>query len=421
MGKMRLRFTVVSETLKGQQCDCDPDQPITVGRTSDNALVLNHKSVSRRHARIESNSGSLVLIDLNSHNGTRVGDQLITERIIRPGETLGFGEVNVQLTDIEGTEDEATASAAELPAIVGDQAQAAPLARPLSLDEVFAQAAPTQAMPTAKARPLAGSLLYGLTLVTVVVLGLVGLWFVGRRPPGPRVLSVQLRVGEVLPVNLAPRADPTGQGSTPGLARVNEIDSPDDERVAKARPTSFSTVVTVRGLSVGTTDIVLHGPGTSRLNLRVLVRGVKPEPEAEAWLRALPKERRQRATELIERARLAMRRTGVVDERTTDAIRDLEMAAKLLEAIPGEGARIAATREAADKLRQARRMRFDGLAKQIDLRHGRGELRKCVNMLQELMRIFHEPTEAEYHIVRSFYEGVTEEMAREEREAREKS
>ncbi len=64
MAVTRLRFTVVSEALQGRQVELLADRPISVGRTKDNALVLDHKSVSRRHARIEPNDA---LADSQQH------------------------------------------------------------------------------------------------------------------------------------------------------------------------------------------------------------------------------------------------------------------------------------------------------------------------------------------------------------------
>ena len=69
MAQTRLRFTVLSEALGGAQFEFVAERPVTVGRTKDNALVLDHKSVSRQHARIEPN-GDIVL---------HAGDTLLLE------------------------------------------------------------------------------------------------------------------------------------------------------------------------------------------------------------------------------------------------------------------------------------------------------------------------------------------------------
>lgn len=47
--------------------------PINIGRTEDNDVVLPHPLVSRRHARILLEDNRILLIDLNSTNGTAVG------------------------------------------------------------------------------------------------------------------------------------------------------------------------------------------------------------------------------------------------------------------------------------------------------------------------------------------------------------
>jgi pSer/pThr/pTyr-binding forkhead associated (FHA) protein len=45
---------------------------ITIGRTSDNDIVLDDNMVSRHHARLELQANTYVLTDLGSANGTWV-------------------------------------------------------------------------------------------------------------------------------------------------------------------------------------------------------------------------------------------------------------------------------------------------------------------------------------------------------------
>jgi pSer/pThr/pTyr-binding forkhead associated (FHA) protein len=53
---------------------------ITIGRKEGNTIRLTERNVSRRHARIVRNNGSVVIEDLNSYNGVRVNGSRIQGR-----------------------------------------------------------------------------------------------------------------------------------------------------------------------------------------------------------------------------------------------------------------------------------------------------------------------------------------------------
>jgi hypothetical protein len=66
-------------------------QTVTVGRSLENDLVLQAAEVSRRHARLDLNGGTLLLTDLDSTNGTKVNGRPITSRAIAVGDEISFG------------------------------------------------------------------------------------------------------------------------------------------------------------------------------------------------------------------------------------------------------------------------------------------------------------------------------------------
>jgi DNA-binding NtrC family response regulator len=67
---------------------------VTIGRTPEVELRLEHSSVSRRHARIIVDRGELRVSDLDSHNGTRVNGELLTGgRALTTGDVVAVGEV----------------------------------------------------------------------------------------------------------------------------------------------------------------------------------------------------------------------------------------------------------------------------------------------------------------------------------------
>lgn len=69
-------------------------QGLRVGRSNDNSLVLNHREISRQHARISWEDDRYFIEDLNSANGTFVNDLHITarERVeLHEGDTIRLG------------------------------------------------------------------------------------------------------------------------------------------------------------------------------------------------------------------------------------------------------------------------------------------------------------------------------------------
>jgi adenylate cyclase len=70
---------------------------LSVGRTEGNDLVLNHPSVSRKHARFEGRSTGWWIIDLKSTNGVKVNGNLITEAQVDAGDKILVGSVQLEL------------------------------------------------------------------------------------------------------------------------------------------------------------------------------------------------------------------------------------------------------------------------------------------------------------------------------------
>ena len=65
--------------------------PFTIGRGSWNALPVTNSGVSREHAEILTSAGDYVLHDRDSHYGTFVNDQRITEHRLVHGDTIRLG------------------------------------------------------------------------------------------------------------------------------------------------------------------------------------------------------------------------------------------------------------------------------------------------------------------------------------------
>lgn len=68
------------------------DRPVTLGRGSENTIVLENDSVSRRHCRVEKRGSTYHVVDLDSTNGSYVNDELSKEIQLRRGDQLKVGD-----------------------------------------------------------------------------------------------------------------------------------------------------------------------------------------------------------------------------------------------------------------------------------------------------------------------------------------
>ena len=97
-----------------------PGQPLSVGRQSDNELVIDEDSLSRRHALITPDGEGHAIADQGSRNGVWVNGQRVTEAPVplRDGDEVALGGRGVVLRycDDEPTGTDATAFFSPVPA-----------------------------------------------------------------------------------------------------------------------------------------------------------------------------------------------------------------------------------------------------------------------------------------------------------------
>jgi type II secretory pathway predicted ATPase ExeA/pSer/pThr/pTyr-binding forkhead associated (FHA) protein len=80
--------------------------PFVIGRSNANDLVIIDKEVSRRHALIDCIGGIYVIEDLNSKNGILVNRKRRPRALLRAGDIITFGQVDVVFyTDRSGAKD----------------------------------------------------------------------------------------------------------------------------------------------------------------------------------------------------------------------------------------------------------------------------------------------------------------------------
>ena len=75
---------------------------LTIGRASDNALVLQDARVSRHHARLHARRGALVLTDLGSTNGSRVNGANVGEVVLGEGDQIQLGDTVLIVESVPG-------------------------------------------------------------------------------------------------------------------------------------------------------------------------------------------------------------------------------------------------------------------------------------------------------------------------------
>lgn len=107
------KLVLLSEGFAGRTYELSVERT-TVGRVEDNAFQISEPSVSSHHAEIILRGNDVVIKDLNSTNGTFINGEKISESVLKPGQTLRFGTVELK---IDG--DGAAAAAGAKPAAAG--------------------------------------------------------------------------------------------------------------------------------------------------------------------------------------------------------------------------------------------------------------------------------------------------------------
>jgi CheY-like chemotaxis protein len=89
------RLVVISRSLAGTAFDLGVNWT-TIGRADGNAFQVLEQSVSGRHCEVRPLGENLLVRDLLSTNGTFVEGQKITEGVVKPGQTLRLGDVELR-------------------------------------------------------------------------------------------------------------------------------------------------------------------------------------------------------------------------------------------------------------------------------------------------------------------------------------
>lgn len=89
------RLVVVSTELGGMEFLLNRPSAV-IGRTEENDVMLNHRSISRHHAKIVRDGDRYTIVDLQSANGVRVNGESYERIELHPGDVIELGHVRMR-------------------------------------------------------------------------------------------------------------------------------------------------------------------------------------------------------------------------------------------------------------------------------------------------------------------------------------
>src|SRR5207302_9096053 len=90
------KLVVLSAGMTGRTHELNVDKT-TIGRVEDNTFPIAEPSVSSHHCEVLLRGPEVVVRDLNSTNGTFINGEKVTESVIKPGQTLRLGQIEIRL------------------------------------------------------------------------------------------------------------------------------------------------------------------------------------------------------------------------------------------------------------------------------------------------------------------------------------
>lgn len=83
--------------MTGTRYVLDEGRSVTIGRSAQSDLHIPDQGVSRLHCRIDNKNQQILVTDLGSSNGTRIGEETITTRAIADGERIVCGTTSIRV------------------------------------------------------------------------------------------------------------------------------------------------------------------------------------------------------------------------------------------------------------------------------------------------------------------------------------
>lgn len=125
------KLVILNQNMAGRAHELTTDRT-TVGRVEDNTFQIADPSVSSHHCEVHLRGSEVFIKDLNSTNGSYINDARITESVLKPGQKLRLGQVELNL-EAEGAPAPAASGAPAAPSAPpapGAPAAPAPAAAP---------------------------------------------------------------------------------------------------------------------------------------------------------------------------------------------------------------------------------------------------------------------------------------------------
>jgi pSer/pThr/pTyr-binding forkhead associated (FHA) protein len=86
------RLVILSSTMAGREFELDKPAMV-IGRTEENDIWVNHRSISRHHAKVVRENGTYAIVDLQSANGVRVNGEEYGKVELRTRDVVDLGHV----------------------------------------------------------------------------------------------------------------------------------------------------------------------------------------------------------------------------------------------------------------------------------------------------------------------------------------
>jgi pSer/pThr/pTyr-binding forkhead associated (FHA) protein len=90
------KLVIQNQGMTGRAHELNVDRT-TVGRVEDNTFQIADPSVSSHHCEVHLRGNEIFIRDLNSTNGTFINNDKITESVLKPGQALRLGQVELKL------------------------------------------------------------------------------------------------------------------------------------------------------------------------------------------------------------------------------------------------------------------------------------------------------------------------------------
>ena len=129
------KLVILTQGMTGRAQELNVDRT-TIGRVEDNTFQIADPSVSSHHCEVLLRGGEVLIRDLNSTNGSFINEAQITESVLKPGQKLRLGQIELKL-EAEGAAAPAVQSAPAAPVPPPRKAEATMvMSRGVSLSEL---------------------------------------------------------------------------------------------------------------------------------------------------------------------------------------------------------------------------------------------------------------------------------------------